>query len=120
MFDIHCASLLIIGDRDDLPAITHQKAEAELAIPGLLSIKHSLCGSLRSSEADFIFSTNSQSVGSAAIARRQLTDENSSCLLLAVAHSDQEHYNQDTGTLFLDYLADIVTALVRRFSRVES
>ncbi|MBT5293305.1 MAG: hypothetical protein HOL40_06255, partial [Cellvibrionales bacterium] len=35
-------------------------------------------------------------------------------VMLAVAHHNTDHYNSDTGTLFLDYLCDILTALVKR------
>ena len=55
-------------------------------------------------------------IGSAAIASKKIERSSGSdiIVMLAVAHHNADHYNSDTGTLFLDYLCDILTALVQR------
>ena len=99
----------------------HQlQTDAENAIAGILQNKTPLGGTLRDSEAKFIFSNSQYAIGSAAITCLPITGMSSnSTLLLAVAHHDRHHYNSDTGTLFLDYLAEILVALINRFNSTE-
>jgi len=91
------------------------KAEASIEIPSLLNPGPTLCGVLRETEAQFIFSAAGEAAqGSAAVATRTLqlnADQPSATLLLAVAHHDSHHYNSNTGTLFIDHIADILQIL---------
>ena len=72
--------------------------------------------SLREAEAEFIFTNTKYAIGSAAIASKKIERSSGAdiIVMLAVAHHNADHYNSDTGTLFLDYLCDILTALVQR------
>ena len=90
--------------------------DAEEKISGILDNSQSLCGTLRETEAEFIFNDTKFAVGSAAIATNCIERSKGSdiTVILAVAHHNPDHYNSDTGTLFLDYLCDILTALVKR------
>ncbi len=120
-FDIESVSLLLLTDHnstltnniDEQYVRSYNSASQE--IEGIIANSHSLCGSLRENEAAFIFAPPQaipQTIGSAAIACRPIgIDDTSSptVLLLAVAHQDPNHYDNQTGTLFLDYLADILT-----------
>ena len=98
--------------RDEILAAEH--------ISSVLSAGQTLCGVLRDAEADFIFGS-SAAVGSAAIATRALraAGETSECgtLLLAVAHHDDDHYNNSTGTLFIDHIADILQIMFGQLLR---
>ncbi|MEZ7984877.1 MAG: DUF484 family protein, partial [Pseudomonadales bacterium] len=93
-------------------------SDAEQTISGIVNNNQSLCGSLRESEAEFIFTNTKYAIGSAAIASKKIERSSGSgadiIVMLAVAHHNADHYNSDTGTLFLDYLCDILTALVQR------
>ena len=124
-FSVESVGVMLISDtgaaKHDVDPRYHQfQANAENAIAGILQNKTALCGTLRNSEAEFIFRNSKYVIGSAAITCLPIAGKSSkSTLLLAVAHHDSDHYNSDTGTLFLDYLAEIVVALINRFNSTE-
>ena len=127
-FAVESARLLLICDQtiDGLPPQYQRgRTEAETEIAGILRNRHSLCGKIRPSEAAFIFpdhsatinNTTDTTIGSAAITCRHTEEPfapQAWTLLLAVAHHDPAHYNSDTGTLFIDYLGDILLSLCQR------
>lgn len=77
--------------------------------------KSSLCGAIREDESIFIFGSSNNIVKSAAISARKidlLSEEIS--ILLAVGHHEINYYEKNTGTLFLDYLCEILIALIKK------
>ncbi|MBT5293862.1 MAG: DUF484 family protein, partial [Cellvibrionales bacterium] len=121
-FAVESASVILISDTDtqnqySIDATFFQDTnDAEEKISGIVNNNQSLCGSLRETEADFIFNDTQYAIGSAAIASKKIERSTGAdiIVMLAVAHHNTDHYNSDTGTLFLDYLCDILTALVKR------
>lgn len=121
-FAVESASVILISDTDtqnqySIDATFFQDTnDAEEKISGIVNNNQSLCGSLRETEADFIFNDTQYAIGSAAIASKKIERSTGDdiIVMLAVAHHNADHYNSDTGTLFLDYLCDILTALVKR------
>ena len=121
-FSVESASVILITDTDtqnrySIDATFFQDTnDAEETISGIVNNNQSLCGSLRETEADFIFNDTQYAIGSAAIASKKIERSTGAdiIVMLAVAHHNADHYNSDTGTLFLDYLCDILTALVKR------
>ena len=127
-FGVESASVMLLAD-DSLEykqtideKFIRNTADAKEKISGILDNSQSLCGTLRETEADFIFNDTKFAVGSAAIAAKKIerntinksSNNNNITVMLAVAHHNADHYNSDTGTLFLDYLCDILTALVKK------
>jgi len=121
-FAVESASVILISDTDtqnqySIDATFFQDTnDAEEKISGIINNNQSLCGSLRETEAAFIFNDTKYAIGSAAIASKKIERSTGAdiIVMLAVAHHNADHYNSDTGTLFLDYLCDILTALVKR------
>ena len=121
-FAVESASVILISDTDtqnqySIDATFFQDTnDAEERISGIVNNNQSLCGSLRETEAAFIFNDTQYAIGSAAIASKKIERSTGAdiIVMLAVAHHNADHYNSDTGTLFLDYLCDILTALVKR------
>jgi uncharacterized protein YigA (DUF484 family) len=121
-FAVESASVILISDTDtqnqySIDATFFQDTnDAEERISGIVNNNQSLCGSLRETEAAFIFNDTQYAIGSAAIASKKIERSTGDdiIVMLAVAHHNADHYNSDTGTLFLDYLCDILTALVKR------
>jgi uncharacterized protein YigA (DUF484 family) len=121
-FAVESASVILISDTDtqnqySIDATFFQDTnDAEERISGIVNNNQSLCGSLRETEAAFIFNDTKYAIGSAAIASKKIERSTGDdiIVMLAVAHHNADHYNSDTGTLFLDYLCDILTALVKR------
>ena len=93
--------------------------DAQKNITSILNSEKAFCSALRDTEINFIFNNSRNDIGSAAIASRTIEAGNTAqCrLLLCVAHSDPNHYSKHTGTLFLDYIADILQSLTQRFYR---
>ncbi|HCH20813.1 MAG TPA: DUF484 domain-containing protein [Cellvibrionales bacterium] len=124
-FGVESVGVLLISDADAAshgldPRFHQLQADADNAIAGILQNKTPLCGTLRDSEAEFIFSNSQYAIGSAAITSLPISHKaTNSTLLLAVAHHDSHHYDSETGTLFLDYLAEILVALINRLNSVE-
>ncbi|NNL57459.1 MAG: DUF484 family protein [Pseudomonadales bacterium] len=120
-FFVELTNIMVITDApEQLAALIdaqHLRSEAEAGaqIASLLNPGPTLCGVLREAEAEFIFSpANEATHGSAAVATRSLqlsATENGATLLLAVAHHDSDHYNRNTGRLFIDHIADILQIL---------
>ena len=121
-FTIESASVTLISDAETQQQYSiaadffQNSSAAEQTISGIVNNNQSLCGSLREAEAAFIFSDTKFAIGSAAIASNKIERSTGSdiIVMLAVAHHSADHYNSDAGTLFLDYLCDILTALVKR------
>tara|TARA_B100001093_G_scaffold516994_1_gene597224 strand:- start:735 stop:1487 length:753 start_codon:yes stop_codon:yes gene_type:complete len=124
-FGVESVGVLLISDADAAshgldPRFHQLQADADNAIAGILQNKTPLCGTLRDSEAEFIFSNSQYAIGSAAITSLPISHKATNItLLLAVAHHDSHHYDSETGTLFLDYLAEILVALINRLNSVE-
>lgn len=118
-FDVEQTAIICIGKEgtgapEGLDAAWQRDAEqAGAAIGHLLENKQSFCGLLRDDEASFIFG-NADTVGSAAVAWRPIPG--GTRLLIAVANSDQHHYSEKTGTLFLDYVADVLALRTRQLA----
>lgn len=124
-FGVETASIALIADPTNTAIVSHSAIDARFLrdinsaktqIASIIDNRESLCGALREPEADFIFPAAKRAIGSVALATRQLNNDtaNDSFIMLAVAHHKADHYNSETGTLFLDYLCDILTALVKR------
>lgn len=122
-FGVESTSTLLLCDEDIAaqtasvdPRFKRSMDEAKTSIPALIDNNHSLCGTLREHEAAFVFTDAKYAIGSAAIASRDITCSNGATarLILAVAHHSPSHYGSETGTLFLDYLGDILQVLIQR------
>lgn len=117
-FEVEYFQLLILGSDimvEKNPKHIKPRKIAENIIGSLLENNHSYCGSLRDKEIGFIFSDVTQQIGSAALASREIAAQDLPVsLVIAVGHSDADHYNSKTGTLFLDYLADVLQALLTK------
>lgn len=79
--------------------------QAANSIHGLLNAKKVICGVLRREEREFIFGEQSSELGSAAVVPLA-TDRKLG--LLAIGSRDPEHYKSGMGTMFLDYIAEVL------------
>lgn len=112
-FSVEKTSILIITP--DVEALTGEISQpflrsathAQEKIPSVLSADATLCGVLRDTESEFLFSSSNE-IGSAAVATREISTDAPSTLILSVAHKNTDHYNQHTGTIFIDYIAQFL------------
>ena len=82
--------------------------EAEMLVRKLITRENSVSGSFRAEEMQLLFSEELKA-GSAAIAGIYRGEEIIGCI--AVGSNDARRYSPEDGTLFLDYLAEVISQL---------
>ncbi|HSC75464.1 MAG TPA: DUF484 family protein [Pseudomonadales bacterium] len=90
---------------------------AQTAIGALLNSRQPTCGHLRPQEIAFLFADASQPVRSAAvmpITAGKETQNNKALGILAIGSFDPDHYRSGMGTMFLTYIADVLTRAIPR------
>ncbi|MDR6606053.1 DUF484 family protein [Pseudomonas synxantha] len=111
-FQVPFVSLILLGD-NAMPVgrwATH--AEAQVAIGGLLSEDKSVSGSLREHELDFLFGEEQRKqIGSTAVVAISYQGIHG---ILAIASHDPQHYKSSVGTLFLNYIAEVMGRVLPR------
>lgn len=105
---------ILILDRD-CPTIGQARSvsteETRAAVGSLMDSQKPVCGILRDSECTFLFGSQAEAVKSAAIVPLKDVDLIG---LLAIGNSHADHFQRTMGTLFLEYLADILGRLLPR------
>lgn len=85
--------------------------EAKASINSILSSSRAVCGTLRPQEMSFLFNEDSQQIGSAAAA--PLVNGNIMGVL-AVGSYDPNYYRSSMGTLFLNYVGEVLNLVLPR------
>ena len=91
--------------------------DAKTQVPALIDSDRSICGPRQDSEVDFLFGESHQPIKSVAavIIRKKTTFG-----ILSLGNADPEFYSSDMGTLFLDYVADVLSRLLPQHLEVKS
>lgn len=98
---------LVAGQARVVPA-----AEARGQIGALLNARQPTCGHLRPEEIAYLFGQASQPVQSAAVVSLMLGGEPLG--LLALGSFDAEYYRAGMGTMFLNYVAEVLNRAIAR------
>lgn len=114
---IDYASLILFADptrvgSQQLRVVT--VAEADRHIGGLLRGGKGVCGVLRSDELSFLFGRHADHIGSAALVPIQPGGIQG---VLAIASNNPQHFKSSMGTLFLDYIGDVIDRVLPRLLR---
>lgn len=113
-FAMDAASLLIFADpqahRNTASRIVSLD-QAYQSIPGLLRSNNAICGILRPEENQFLFPNDSK-IGSAALVPLNFGRPLG---LIAIGSKDPQYFRSSMGTLFLDYIAEVINRLLPRF-----
>ncbi len=112
-FQVPHVGLILFGETNLGVGRSVSAADAHQAIGGLLAGGKTVCGVLRAHELDFLFGADALQVGSAAVvplAHQGLHG------VLAIGSPDPQHYKSTLGTLFLGYVADILSRVLPRLS----
>lgn len=83
--------------------------EAFEAIPGLLKSGKATCGALRPEECRFLFGEKGGEVGSAAV---MPLVAHQTIGVIAVGSRDAHYFRSSMGTMFLNYLAEVLARIV--------
>jgi uncharacterized protein YigA (DUF484 family) len=85
------------------------KSDAEDSIGAMITAKKALCGVRASKEVKLLFGKQAENIGSVIA----LPLKNTSTFgVLALGHSDSEFYSEDIGTVFIDYIGDLLNVLI--------
>lgn len=107
-FGVPAVSLLLFSDQPCTATPVTSLAGARHAIPGLLGDR-ATCGALRDSEKNFLFSEQTasrlRSVAVTAFGEGPLG-------VLALGSEDPQQYSSTVGTLFLDFVAEVLARLI--------
>ena len=113
-FQVPFVSLILFGDHSGPVGRWTSSSEAQTAIGGLMGEK-AVCGALRDHELAFLFgSEQGKQVGSTAL----VTLNHQGLLgVLAIGSRDPQHYKSSVGTVFLSYIADVLSRLLPRLTQ---
>lgn len=111
------ASLILFADPSKLGGsqlrVEHPE-QARAQIGGLLGSQKSVCGVLRPEELGFLFGKHADHIGSAAIMPIKPGTIDG---VIAIASKNPEHFRSSMGTLFLDYIAEVVNRSLPKLMR---
>jgi uncharacterized protein YigA (DUF484 family) len=112
-FQVPFVSLILFSDNAMQVGRWVSSAEAQKVIGGLIGDK-TICGALREHELSFLFGAEQgKEVGSTAIVTLNHLGLHG---VLAIGSRDPQHYKSSVGTLFLNYIADVLGRLLPRFT----
>ncbi|WP_461517490.1 DUF484 family protein [Porticoccus sp.] len=114
-FQVEFHSLILIGDHPLKLRSAHTRIvsqdEANRHIGTLLRNNRAICGILGTEELAFLFGDDANRVGS--VAAVPLT-QGSAFGILAIGNSDPNFYRSSMGTLFLSYIAEVLSRIIPR------
>ncbi len=112
-FDLEYAGLMLFSETypEDTACRLVSESQAKGRLSSLLGTRGAGCGPLRAEEFEFLFPA-ARIVGSAAIAL--ISGGGKSLGLLAVGNSNAGYYESDMGTLFLEFIAEVLGKLLVR------
>ncbi len=111
-FQVPYVSLILFSEAPLPVGRSVTSAEAQQAIGGLLGGGKTICGVLRPHELVFLFGEEESSeIGSAAVVAL-----NQQQGILAIGSKDPQHYKSSLGTLFLSYIAEVLTRVLPHYS----
>ncbi|MCQ4322577.1 DUF484 family protein [Stutzerimonas stutzeri] len=111
-FQVPFVSLVLFSETPLPVGRSVSSAEAQQAISGLLGSGKTVCGVLRPHELAFLFGEEEgRSIGSAAVVAL-----NQQQGILAIGSEDPQHYKSSLGTLFLGYIAEVLTRVLPHYS----
>lgn len=87
---------------------------AQAHIGGLLRSRKAVCGVLRAEELRFLFGKHAEHIGSAALIPIKAGNLDG---VIAVASKNPEHFRSSMGTLFLDYIGEVVNRCLPKLMR---
>lgn len=119
-FQVHYQSLVLFRDEPlDGAVRTAPWRDAEPILKAMLSKQGCYCGVLSVRESEFLFIDDSDRVMSSAILPL-ISHEGGQLVyhgVLALGSNRLNHFDKDKGSLFLDFLSDLLSAMVLRLLR---
>ncbi|NLQ19007.1 DUF484 family protein [Marinomonas sp. M1K-6] len=115
-FDVSHHALILYGEFPNSAVRTHTLREDDLFLSHAAGFTECFCGQLPANEMRFIFSENADAIGSVAVLpllSREGGDIRK-CGVLILGAKSQSAFGKEKGTMFLQYLADLLSAILLR------
>ena len=109
-FQVQAVALCVVHTGrlpEELAALlpVHADSEARQALGGLLDLRDTFCGVLRPHQFEFLFPEQAGSLASAVLKQLPVSG---GVLLLSMGSTDAEYFAAGQGTLFVDFLGEIL------------
>lgn len=114
-FKMEYASLIVFGNPESYRTSSAKVVsidDAYAKIPGLLKSNNATCGVLRPEEFQFLFGSNAENVGSAAVVP---LSNGHNLGVIAIGSPDPQYFRSSMGTLFLAYIAEVLNRVLPKF-----
>jgi uncharacterized protein YigA (DUF484 family) len=93
------------------------KTDAEENIGAIITAKKAVCGIRNPKEIALLFDTQADSIGSVIALPLK---NNVTFGILALGHSDSDFYSNNIGTVFIDYIGDLLNQLIPKHLELNS
>ena len=113
-FGVQSFSITLFGDdilKSQSMARVSSSAEAIKHIPSITASSTPMCGNLRDAEVTFLFGEKPEITEIQSVAAIKLGDD-SPIGLLALGNQNPDFYNNKMGTLFLEYIGEVLNRLL--------
>lgn len=110
-FDIdYCSLILLSSNYQGVRQFrVEDPADAQLHIKGLLANRQSVSGVLRPEEFSYLFPSKKQAASAVVV---PIALPNNALALLSIASKDAKRYGANIGTLFIDYIGEVLQRLL--------
>ncbi len=112
-FGVEFTQIILFDESPLCRARIEPLSHAQRVIGKYLKARQTIGGGLGREERDFLFGEQSPKVGSAAMAVLAYGDVYG---VLAIGNSDPDYYQSSMGTLFLGYIAEVFSRVIRDHS----
>lgn len=113
-FGVENTQLILFSETSISRARTETLSNAQNHIGKYLKARQTIGGGLGEKEREFLFGKDAPNIGSAALGVLAYGDVFG---VIAIGNKDASYYHSSMGTLFLSYIAEILSRVLRDFTR---
>ena len=115
-FEVSHHALVLFGDFPDSAVRSHKLVEDDVFLSHAAGFSECFCGILPANEMAFLFSDDASSIRSVAVLPllSRESGEVKKCGVLVLGADSKSAFDKEKGTMFLQYLADLLSAILLR------
>jgi uncharacterized protein YigA (DUF484 family) len=115
-FDVSHHALVLYGDYPHSAVRSHMLTEDDVLLSHASGFSECFCGMLPANEMQYLFSSDADSIGSIAVLPllSRAGGDIKKCGLLVLGAESKVAFDKEKGTLFLQHIADLLSAMLLR------
>ncbi|QUX96993.1 DUF484 domain-containing protein [Marinomonas sp. CT5] len=115
-FEVTQHALILFGDVGDSAVRSHELVEEDAFLSHVAGFSECFCGVIPKHEMSYLFSENASTVCSVAVLPLLSREggEVKKCGVLVLGSESESAFDKEKGTMFLQYLADLLSAILLR------